>query len=90
MVTIGGRTIQHTTTVPVPGGFLVKCDSAEAVYKGDVLDVDGKTCRVMYLLRFPAGEPELWLTVEVVTVKAERTTQRIQVRRNENWVASSS
>jgi len=71
MVKSGERTIQHATTSPTPTGLFVKCSSGETVYQGEVIEVDRKPCRVMYLLRFPAGEPELWLTVERVTVKAE-------------------
>jgi hypothetical protein len=72
-VTIHGRTVT-TEAEPIQGGVLVKLclpDSSN-VFRGSVIEVEGKPHAVVYLLRFTTGEPEAWLILKPVAAQPSK------------------
>ncbi len=64
MVTFSGRSLAATVN-PIPTGLFLKASLADtgSLDVGSVVEVDGRPYRVLYVLRFPAGENEVWATL---------------------------
>lgn len=47
---------------PLRGGYFLRCSQAEGerVNPGTPVEVNGRPFVVRHVMRFPAGEPELW------------------------------